>query len=327
MDAKGKPFVYVLDPYHEDAFNHLKSSSDVQAILPPDAAKERALQEATAIMLRSETRIQAIDLDKAGPQLKYLVKQGVGVDNIDLAAAKAKGIGVYNTPGANAESVAELTLTLALCVARRVTELDRSIREGQHVIRSKMLAKSLFGKRLGIIGMGAIGMEVAKKWRGAMGGPLIGYDPRGDEGRWSDTFGTEHFQKTDDLHALLSSADVVTLHVPLTASTKNMISGREFDNMKDGAILLNLARGGIVDEEALLSALNSGKLFGAGLDAACQEPPSREVYGDGLLQHPRVVMTPHVGASTVESQSTIGIKAVDIMLDLVNGRGVHQSLA
>jgi D-3-phosphoglycerate dehydrogenase / 2-oxoglutarate reductase len=327
MDSSAKPTVYVLDPYHEDAISHLKACSDVQAILPPNATKERALQEATAILLRSETRMQAADLEKAGPQLKYLVKQGVGFDNIDIAAAKAKGIGVYNTPGANAESVAELTLTLALCVARRVTELDRLIREGQHVVRSKMLAKSLFGKRLGIVGMGAIGMEIAKKWRGAMGGKLIGYDPQGDEGRWNDAFGTEHFQKADNLQALLRAADVVTLHVPLTPSTKNMISTQEFDSMKDDAILLNVARGGIVDEDALLSALNRGKLYGAGLDAMCYEPPTRDVYGDGLLQHPRVVMTPHVGASTAESQARTGMKAVVIILDLVKGRGAHQSVA
>lgn len=322
-----KPTVYVLDPYHEDAIDLLRNSLDsVNLVLPSEATKDAALAHATGLLIRSESRINANDIQHANPDLKFIVKQGVGVDNVDLDAAKARNIGVFNTPGLNAESVAELTLTLALCIARRITEFDGKIRQGEKVVRSKMLGKSLYGKTLGVVGMGAIGTELAKKWTGAMNGRLVAFDPYAPENAWVDTFGQDSFVRATDLKSLLSASDVVTIHVPLTQSTTNLISVEEFDTMKQDAILLNCARGGVVDEDALLRALQSGKLYGAGLDAMQYEPPTRDQYGETLLSHPRVIMTPHIGASTEENQARSGMKAAGILLDLLAGQGDHKSL-
>ncbi|RGP76557.1 hypothetical protein FLONG3_5219 [Fusarium longipes] len=311
-----KPSVYVLDPYHPDALAALKQCTEIITILPTDPEKQKYTENATAIMLRSETRLGAEQLSQC-MKLKFIVKQGVGVDNIDLEAAASHGIKVYNTPGLNGEAVAEHTLTLALTLARRITEIDRRIRNGESIVRSQTLGKSLFRKTLGVVGMGNIGFAVAKKWRGAMDGKVIAYDPFSDGKHWRSTFG-DSFTQVSSLHDVLKASDVVTLHIPLTSSTENSISTKEFDMMNNGAILLNCSRGGIVDEAALLKALKSGKLFGVGLDAMVTEPPTLEAYPE-LLAQPNVILTPHVGASTMENQSQSGLAVVDITLALLRG--------
>lgn len=316
-----KPAVYVVDPYHEAAITKLKEQLSIDLILPDDPRKKDFLDHATAILVRSETTIDAESIRRAHSGLKYIIKQGVGVDNIDIAAAHEKGIQVFNTPGLNGEAVAELTIALAMCVARRICEFDRKIRNGEKVVRSQMLGKSLFGKTLGVIGMGNIGLEVAKKWRAAMGGPVVAFDPYSKEGAWSNEFATD-FRRVGKLEAVLEAAEVLTLHVPLTKGTANMLSSREFDLMPEGTILLNCARGGVVDEAALLKSLNTGHLYGAGLDAMQYEPPTLSAYGSTLLSHPRVIMTPHVGASTAENQERSGMAAVDIVVALLNGDAV-----
>ncbi|EXK24790.1 hypothetical protein FOMG_18499 [Fusarium oxysporum f. sp. melonis 26406] len=315
--ADSKPSVYVLDPYHPDAIAALQQSSDINVVLPADPNKNQYVENATAVMLRSETCLGADELAKC-KKLKYIVKQGVGVDNIDLKAAAAAGIKVYNTPGLNGEAVAELTLALALTLSRRVAEIDRRTRNGEAIVRSQTLGKSLFKKTLGVIGMGNIGFAVAKKWIGAMEGNIVAYDPFSDGKQWLSTFGESKFRQVSTLHDLLHASDVITLHLPLTKDTENIISTAEFNTMKDGAVLLNCARGGIVDEDALLAALKSGKLFGAGLDAMVVEPPTVEAYPE-LLSLPNVVLTPHVGASTVENQSQSGMAVAEITMALLRG--------
>jgi D-3-phosphoglycerate dehydrogenase len=166
--------------------------------------------------------------------------------------------------------------------------------------------------------MGNIGFAVAKKWIGAMEGNIVAYDPFSDGKQWLSTFGESKFRQVSTLHDLLRSSDVITLHLPLTKDTENIISTAEFNTMKDGAVLLNCARGGIVDEDALLAALKSGKLFGAGLDAMVVEPPTVEAYPE-LLSLPNVVLTPHVGASTVENQSQSGMAVAEITMALLRG--------
>lgn len=318
MQSIQKPAVYVVGPYHDAAITKLKEQSSIDLILPDDPRRKDFLGNATAVLVRSETTIDAGSLRRAHSGLKYIIKQGVGVDNIDILAAREKGIKVFNTPGLNGEAVAELTIALAMCVARRICEFDRKVRNGEKIVRSQMLGKSLFGKTLGVIGMGNIGLEVAKKWRAAMGGPVVAYDPYSKEDAWCDEF-TTGFRRVDRLEAVLEAAEVLTLHVPLTKDTANMLSTSEFELMPEGAILLNCARGGVVDEAALLESLNTGHLYGAGLDAMQYEPPTLSAYGSTLLSHPRVVMTPHVGASTAENQERSGIAAVDIILALLNG--------
>ncbi|RBR07227.1 uncharacterized protein FIESC28_10726 [Fusarium coffeatum] len=311
-----KPSVYVLDPYHPDAIAALQNSPDITAILPTDPFKNTYPENATAIMLRSETRLGKNELSQC-KNLKFIVKQGVGVDNIDLKAAAEHGIKVYNTPGLNSEAVAEHTFALALTLARRVAEIDRRTRGGEAIVRSQTLGKSLYKKTLGVVGMGNIGFAVAKKWVGAMEGNIIAYDPFSDGKHWRNTFG-EGFTQVSSLHDLLKASDVVTLHIPLTSTTTNSISTAELEVMKDGAIILNCSRGGIVDEDALLVALKSGKLFGAGLDAMVTEPPTMEAYPE-LLSLQNVVVTPHVGASTMENQSQSGRAVVDVVLGLLKG--------
>jgi D-3-phosphoglycerate dehydrogenase len=314
--ADSKPTVYVLDPYHPDATAALQQSPDINVVLPTDPSKSQYAENAIAVMLRSETRLGADELAKC-KKLRYIVKQGVGVDNINLIAAAKAGIKVYNTPGLNGEAVAELTLALALTLSRRVAEIDRRTRNGEVIVRSQTLGKSLFKKTLGVIGMGNIGLAVAKKWVGAMEGNIVAHDPFSDGKQWLSALGESRFRQASKLHDLLSASDVVTLHLPLTKDTENIISTAEFAAMRDGAILLNCARGGIVNEDALLAALKNGKLFGAGLDAMMVEPPTVEAYE--LLALPNAVLTPHVGASTVENQSQSGLAVAEITMALLKG--------
>ena len=271
-------------------------------------------------MIRSETRVAAADIAQA-KKLKLVVKQGVGVDNIDLDAAKEHGTIVCNTPALNSESVAELTMSLALCVARRVSELDRRVRGGEAIIRSTALGQSLFRKTIGIIGMGNIGRAVALKWIAAMQGKVIGYDPYAPEQAWPNL--SHH--RVQDLDALLRDSDVVSLHVPLTPSTRKMISAAQFQQMKSTAILLNCARGGLVDEPALLNALSDQKIYGAALDAMEIEPPTAQAY-EKLLKNENLIILPHVGANTIENQIISGTAVAETVLAVLQGKEVPNRL-
>lgn len=314
-----KPKVFFVNPYHPDAIELAKNSPDVDTVVL--SRPDRWHEDATGILLRSETRITAQDFAMA-KNLKVIVKQGVGVDNIDIQGAKDAGVMVCNTPAMNSESVAELTLTLALTLARRVVEVDRRLQRGQKLVRSQLLGQSLFQKSIGIIGMGAIGKSVAQKWIGAMNGKVIAYDPFAPNGAWDDV---EH-RRVVDLDALLQDSDVVTLHVPLTDGTKGMIGKRELRLMKKKAILLNAARGGIVNEDDLLEALEAEEIFGAALDAQVVEPPSLEKHRMHLV-HDNLILTPHIGASTEENQSASGKSAVQTMLDVLAGKEVPNRVA
>lgn len=311
--------IFVLDPYHPDAIEHL-SKAPVKLVLNTDPRRDQWYNEADGILIRSESRITAQDFAKA-TKLKVIVKQGTGVDNVDLAAAKEAGVIVCNTPAMNSEAVAELTLSLALCLARRVTELDRQLRRGEKIVRSKMLGQSLFEKTIGIVGMGNIGHVVAQKWIGAMSGQIIAYDPFAPEGAWKETTHT----RVHDINELLEKSDVISLHVPLTNGTRNMIADKQLKLMKSNAILLNCSRGGIVDEAALSHALSEKLIFGAALDATEVEPPTLETH-KALLSNENIILTPHVGASTRENQSKSGVVAAQIILDVCAGTEVSSRI-
>ena len=311
-----KPSVYVLDPYHPDAIHTLQKASSADIVLNTDPHRDDWHREATALMIRSETQITPADLAQA-KKLKVIVKQGVGVDNIDLAAAKEHGVMVCNTPALNSESVAELTLTLALCIARRVSQIDRMVRRGEVVVRSQTLGQSLYQKTVGIIGMGNMGKVVAQKWIGAMNEKIVGFDPFTLSEAWVDI----PHRRVQSLEELLDVSDVISLHVPLTNSTRNMIGKPQFVQMKRNAILLNCARGGIVNEVALMDALVTKKIYGAALDAMNVEPPTLEAYEE-LLKNENLVMTPHIGASTMENQSRSGVTVVEALLAVLDGKAV-----
>lgn len=311
-----KPKVFVVNPYHADAVQLLKSQDNIEAVTPGSSSSDRWREEATGILIRSEIRITADDLAKA-KQLKVIVKQGVGVDNIDTQAAKDHGVIVCNTPAMNSESVAELTITLALCAARRITETDRRLLRGERLVRSRIMGQSLFKKTIGIVGMGHIGKSVAQKWLGAMNGKVLAYDPFAPNGAWDDL---EH-RRVVDFDTLLRDSDVVSLHVPLTDSTKGMIGKRELKLMRRNAILLNPSRGGIVNEDELLEALDAEEIYGAALDATVVEPPTLEKYG-AFVANDRLILTPHVGANTEENQAASGKFAVQTILDVLDGKDV-----
>lgn len=315
--ANTKPIVYVLDPYYPNAIALLQSSSSVESVVPPQSRQLDWHENADVIMIRSETRITEEELKKT-KRLKLVVKQGVGVDNIDLNAAKAHGVAICNTPALNSEAVAELTIALALAISRRICEMDVRIRRGEKIIRSQMLGRSLFKKSIGIIGMGNVGREVAKKWIAAMEGSIVAYDPYAPEKAWSNI----PHRRVHLLEDLLKVVDVVTLHVPLMPDTKGIIGAKELGLMKKDAILLNCARGGVVDENALLDALRNRRILGAGLDAMDVEPPTMEAYGETLLACDNVIMTPHVGGSTVENQVRSGTAAVETVLNFLEGKEV-----
>jgi D-3-phosphoglycerate dehydrogenase / 2-oxoglutarate reductase len=261
----------------------------------PEFASE--LKTAAGLIVRSATRVDAAMLEGA-PDLKVVGRAGVGVDNIDVAAASERGVAVINSPGGNTISAAELTMALMLAVARRVTEADRSIREGRWE-RATLQGVELRGKTLGVIGAGRIGWEVAQRCR-AFGMRVIVYDPY------------LALDRVDELHPLLvpldrliESSDIITLHVPLNAETRGMIGTDALGQMKKGAFVINVSRGGVVDEDALALALTEGRIAGAGLDVYDHEPIPPD---SPLLQAPNLVLTPHLGASTKEAQIQVALE-------------------
>ncbi len=244
-----------------------------------------------ALIVRGRTKVTAAVLD-AGKKLKAVGRAGVGVDNIDLNAAKEKKIIVVNSPLATTVAVAELTLGLMLSIVRDLPRADRTMKEGKW-LKKEFEGSELNGKTLGVIGMGRIGAAVVKRAR-AFDMNVVGYDPlipaEEIRNRGADPV---------DLNTLYQRADMITMHIPLTADSKNLLNTDAFAKMKQGVYLICAARGGVIDEPALLEALNSGKVAGAALDVFSTEPPGLT----DLVAHPKVVTSPHVGAQTVEAQS------------------------
>lgn len=270
---------------------------------------QAALAEADALIIRSATTVDRALLD-AAPRLRVVGRAGVGVDNIDLAAATERGIPVLNAPAGNTVSAAELTLALILSLARRVAEADASVRGGRWE-RSRFAGIELRGKTLGLVGAGRIGGEVARRAQ-AFGMETVAHDPYLTEER-AEEIGVERVE----LQELLERSDVVTLHVPLTASTRGLIGREELARMKAGAFVVNAARGGVVDEEALAEALAEGRIAGAALDVYDREPLPED---SPLRGCPNVLLTPHLGASTAEAQELVAEEIARAVRDaLVDG--------
>lgn len=304
--------LYMLDPYHSEAVAALRNSG-VEHVLWTDSRIANWRQDATGLLLRSDTRITRDDM-LACKTLSVIVKQGVGVDNVDVEAAKEFGIAVHNTPGMNSDAVAELSLALGFALARRITEFDLNLRNQLGKKRSELLGISLTGKTVGVIGMGNIGRLAAVKWIGGCNATLLAYDPFAPEDAWRDI---PH--RRVDIDELCSSADIITIHAPLTQSTRNLISMERLRSMKKQAILINTGRGGIIKESALKIVLTEGHLWGAALDALEVEPPSLSQHSD-ILDAGRVIITPHVGASTEDAQIDSGKMAVSSVLAVLKGQ-------
>ncbi|HEX7004830.1 MAG TPA: phosphoglycerate dehydrogenase [Trueperaceae bacterium] len=252
------------------------------------------------LITRSRTQVDAELLDRA-TKLRVVGRGGVGVDNIDLDAASRKGILVLNAPEANNVSAAELAIALMLAAARGVTRSDRLIRSGTW--DRKFLGREVKDARLGIVGLGRIGSLVSKRAQG-LGMHVAAYDPYVSRRRAEEL----KVELYDDLPKMLERSDFLTVHTPLTEETDGMIGEAELGLLPDGAIVVNAARGGIIQEEALVGALASGKLFAAGLDVYTLEPPRTD---HPLLQHENVVLTAHLGANTAEAQARVGVEILE----------------
>ncbi len=251
----------------------------------------------------------------AADRLRVIARYGVGVDNVDLEAAKAKGIVVTNTPGANAVSVAELTIGLMLALARQIPEAVEAVRSGKW---PRYAGLSLEGKKFGILGLGAIGMQVARRLK-AFDCSVIAYDPLIDPATLGDV-GVE----LTKLEVVRAEADFLSLHLPLLPETRGMINDAFLREMKAGAFLINTARGELIDEGALLRALTTGHLRGAGLDAFAAEPPDTT---NPLLAMPQVIATPHLGAQTDGATSNMGWLALRDCLAVLKGEEPDHRIA
>ena len=295
--------IFILDSFHPAGVEY--ASKHAEIVRWDDPRVKHWPEEADAVMLRG-TKIRAEDLARA-KKLKIISKQGVGYDNIDVAAAKKHGIPVVRTPGVNSEAVAEMSLGLAIAVGRRIVELDRRVRAEEKLDRTRILGIEMSGKTVGVVGVGNIGTRVAHKWRAAFDCKVLGYDPH-------KRISFEQATKLDDL---LKVADLVTLHVPLNEETRHMIGKRELALMKPTAILVNACRGGVVDEAALYDALKAGKLFGAGIDVWEVETPR---VASRLLELPNVVATPHAAGGTEETQIRSALQVAEQAVNALQGK-------
>lgn len=267
----------------------------------PKITKEELLADAEnfdVLVVRGRTKVTA-DVVSAATSLKVIARSGVGLDNIDLDAAKKRGITVVSTPGAPATSVAELAVGLMISVSRQIPLADQAMKQGQWT-KAQLHGHELRGKTLGVLGVGGrIGSEVARIAAHGFGMRVIGYDAV-DVAEKARQIG---FEVSSDLDALLEKADVVSIHVPYLPSTHHLVNESRIRRMKQGAVLVNTSRGDIVDGKALLAAIKEGRLAGVGLDVFHDEPPKEDWEKElALLSNGYSVCTPHIGAQTFEYQ-------------------------
>ena len=301
--ARGGPgtqAVAVLEPLHVEAMELLRRTVEVRCGVGV------AVAGAAAIVTRGLGRVSAGTMEAAGPRLRCVARVGAGTDNIDVAAATRAGLPVFYAPDAFTEATAEHALTLMLAVARRVPFLDGRVRAGDWAARVGPLGLDLGGRRLGIIGLGRIGRRFAELGR-ALGMEVVA---------WSRAARDDRFPHTD-LDRLLATSDVVSLHLPLSPETAGFLSRERIARMRRGAIVVNVSRGGLVDEDALGAALAAGRLRGAGLDVLAREPPPP---GHALYRLPQVVLTPHSAALTEAAFRRACAEVVGAVLDHLAGR-------
>lgn len=304
------PRVFISDKLEEAGIDILRRAGveiDNRPGLKGTDLKE-ALQAADGVVVRSGTTITAELLDNPG-KLRAIVRGGVGVDNIDVAAATRKGIVVMNTPDANTLSTAEHTISLLMSMARHIPAADASMRTGKWE-KSKFLGAQLTGKTLGVIGLGRIGREVARRAAQGLGMNVIGFDPVLAPSA-SAQLGIQTAPSVDEL---CPKCDFVTVHTPLTPETRHMLGAKQLALLPKGARVINCARGGIVDEQALLAALDSGHLAGAALDVFETEPVPAD---SPFLKQPKMVVTPHLGASTAEAQLLVARDSAQLLADFL----------
>jgi D-3-phosphoglycerate dehydrogenase / 2-oxoglutarate reductase len=267
--------------------------------------------EYDAVIVRGRTKMTP-EVFAAAPNLKVVGRAGVGVDNINLDAARAHGVTVVNSPTATTLAVAELTMGMLLAVVREIPRADAAMKSGQW-LKKELMGRELNGKTLGVIGLGRIGTAVSKR-AAAFGMEIVVYDYK-----LTDEEVIECGCRPVTLDELFACSDMITMHIPLTPHSRNILNAEAFDKMKQGVFIVCAARGGVIDEEALLTALNSGKVAGAALDVFVNEPPGEAP----LVKHPKVIAVPHVGAQTVEAQDRAAVDIGTEVLAALNGESLR----
>lgn len=302
--------ILVADPIASEGVDMLSEVADVDVKLglPPEELVS-IIPNYHALVVRSETKVTRPVIE-AGTKLEVVGRAGVGVDNIDIPAATERGIVVVNAPQGNTTAAAEHTIALLFALARHIPEADASMREGKWS-RKEFVGVEVRGKTLGVAGLGPIGAEVARR-AVAMEMEVLAVDPFVPDER-ARAIGAEPVS----LDEMIERADFITVHVPLTPSTRGLIGEDEFARMKDGVRILNVARGGIVDEQALAEAVKSGKVAGAAIDVFSQEPIQHE---NPLIGDPRIILTPHLGASTAEAQERVALHVAEQIVDIFSGK-------
>ena len=293
--------VLISDPIAKEGIEILKKAGHEvveKPGLPPDELK-KVVPEFNGIIVRSATKVTK-EIIEAGKNLKVIGRAGVGLDNVDRETAKAKGIKVVNTPAATSISVAELALGMMFSAARMIPQATASTKLGKWE-KKRFEGLELFGKTLGLIGVGRIGSELAKRAK-ALGMDVIAYDPY---------VKVHEHAKLVNLDTLLKESDYISLHIPKTDETKHILNKAAFDKMKKGVVVVNCARGGVVDENALYEAITQGKVRVACVDVYEVEPAKEHK----LFSLEQVILTPHIGAQTEEGQLRAGVQIAELVRD------------
>ncbi|GED16019.1 hydroxyacid dehydrogenase [Aneurinibacillus migulanus] len=304
--------VYIPQDIEEEGKNYLLERG-YKIKLGSGLAEEVLMEEINdcdAVLTRSNAMINR-KVIQAGKKLKIIAKYGVGLDNIDIEEATQQGIYVTNTPQANANAVAEHVLALMFCLSKNLLLVDRELRTGNFAIRNQLYSMNLGGKTLGIIGLGRIGRLLADKARQGLGMKVVGYDP------YVDATSNLSLEIVTDVEWLFKNADVISLHLPLTETTKGIIGKREFLWMKSSAYLINASRGGVVKEDDLIQVLREGRIAGAGIDVFEMEPPDKR---NPLFELDNVIVTPHNAALTKEASICMAMDAAIQIDQVLSGR-------
>ena len=298
--------VLLLETIEDESFELLKNEKDIQLHLAWEGMPAaNILEKIDAVITRGIGQVNRALYD-ACPKMKVAARCGVGLDNVDVAEASKRGIRVINAPGSNASTVAEHTISLMLTIQRNLFEALSAVKNGQWASRSSFKSDELNGKTLGIIGLGNIGLKVANI-AAAFGMKVIYWSPSKKEVPYLLV----------DKETLFRSADIISLHLPLNAETKDIIDEEVFNKMKRGAILINTARGALVNRDALLSALDTGKLAGYGADVPFSPPPTAD---DALISHPKSFITAHVSSLTATTYKNMCLSTVKNVLAVLHGQ-------
>ena len=301
--------VLVCDNVSPKGVAHLEAQSGLDVTAVDGALTDDLLADAKAIIVRSATNVTPEVMRKA-PRLRVVGRAGVGVDNVDVEAATQRGIVVMNTPSGNTISTAELTFSMLMALARKIPQAHMSMKNGKWD-RKAFAGTELSGKTIGILGIGRIGSQVARRAI-AFGMRVLAFDP------YLSMSKARALQvELLELDEIYERSDFITVHMPLSDETRDMLGADAFSKMKDGACVVNCARGGIINEADLVAAIKSGKVGGAALDVYDAEPLPEDAE---LRELPQVIMTPHLGASTKEAQESVGLEVAEAVTDyLVDG--------